>query len=43
MREAIAQSSTPGELAAYVKSELALYAKIVKHAGMRPDLPPGQK
>jgi tripartite-type tricarboxylate transporter receptor subunit TctC len=31
------QSSTPAELAAYVKSELALYAKIVKQAGMRPD------
>jgi tripartite-type tricarboxylate transporter receptor subunit TctC len=31
------QSSTPDQLAAYVKSELALYAKIVKQAGMRPD------
>ena len=32
-------SSTPEQLAAYVKSELALYAKIVKQAGMRPDRP----
>jgi tripartite-type tricarboxylate transporter receptor subunit TctC len=30
-------SSTPEELAAYVKSELALYAKLVKQAGMKAD------
>ncbi|HSQ04154.1 MAG TPA: tripartite tricarboxylate transporter substrate binding protein, partial [Burkholderiales bacterium] len=32
-----AASSTPDELAAYVKSELALYAKLVKQAGMHAD------
>ena len=30
-------SSTPEQLAAFVKSELALYAKLVKQAGMKPD------
>jgi tripartite-type tricarboxylate transporter receptor subunit TctC len=30
-------SSTPEQLAAFVKSELALYAKLVKQAGMQPD------
>jgi tripartite-type tricarboxylate transporter receptor subunit TctC len=29
--------STPEELAAYVKSELVKYAKIIKDSGMRPD------
>ena len=28
---------TPDELAAFVKSELVKYAKIVKASGMRPD------
>jgi tripartite-type tricarboxylate transporter receptor subunit TctC len=29
--------STPDELAAFVRTELAKYAKIVKDSGMRPD------
>ena len=29
--------STPEELAAFVRSELALYAKVTRQAGMRPD------
>ncbi|MGZ8209696.1 MAG: tripartite tricarboxylate transporter substrate binding protein [Burkholderiales bacterium] len=32
-----AASSTPEALAAFLKSELALYAKLVKQAGMKPD------
>jgi tripartite-type tricarboxylate transporter receptor subunit TctC len=30
-------ASTPDELAAFVKTELVKYAKIVKASGMKPD------
>jgi tripartite-type tricarboxylate transporter receptor subunit TctC len=37
LQGAEAASSTPAEFGAFVKSELALYANIVKKAGMRAD------
>jgi tripartite-type tricarboxylate transporter receptor subunit TctC len=33
----VAESSTPEELTAFIKSEIPKFAKVIRQAGIRPD------